>query len=226
MLAIIPARGGSKGLPGKNIKLLNGKPLIAYSIEEAIKSKAVSEVVVSTDSEEIAEVAIKLGAKCPFLRPKELATDEALAVDNYIYTINRLEESYGYNVNAFIVLQPTSPLRLAEDIDNAAILFEKENADSVISYTEEHHPVYWHKLITDEGRLVDIFPERLENRQAFKKTYFPNGSVYIFRKSLIMERKYYTENTFAYIMPRNRSVDIDTIEDFIIAETFIKRRNY
>lgn len=224
MIAIIPARGGSKGLPGKNIKPLNGKPLIAYTIECALKSEKISHVVVSTDSNEIAEIALKYGAEVPFLRPDYLATDEAKAIDNYIYTIHRLSELYNEDIDSFIVLQPTSPLRLHEDIDRAIAMFEEKEADSVISYTQESHPVFWHKFINEDGRLKNIFNDTIENRQELRKSYYPNGAIYIFKKSIIESGVYYTENTFAYIMPRNRSIDIDYIEDFQYAEFLLSLR--
>lgn len=123
MIAIIPARGGSKGLPGKNIKELNGKPLIAYTIECALQSKYIDHVVVSTDDPKIAAISIKYGAEVPFLRPACLATDTSMAVDNYIYTIKRLTELYNITIDSFLVLQPTSPLRQVEDIDGAVSLF-------------------------------------------------------------------------------------------------------
>ena len=222
MIAIIPARKGSKGLPGKNIKDLIGKPMIAYSIEEALKSKHIKEVVISTDCKEIQEVALKFGAKSPFLRPKHLATDNAKAIDNYIYVIDRLNKEFGYDVNDFVVLQPTSPLRKVEDIDGSIELFKSKNADSVISYTEEHHPIEWHKYITDEGKFQNIFEERLMNRQEIKKSYFPNGAVFVFDYEIIKQRKYFSDNSYAYIMPRFRSVDVDTIEDFKFIEFLMK----
>ena len=141
MIAIIPARGGSKGLPGKNIRPLNGKPLIAYAIEAALKAKNIDRVIISTDDEEIAKIAVEYGAELPFMRPEFLASDTAQAVDNYIYTIGRLEEESGEKIDAFVVLQPTSPLRIAEDVDGAVDLFLQKDADSVISYTPEAHPV-------------------------------------------------------------------------------------
>ena len=222
MIAIIPARKGSKGLPGKNIKDLIGKPMIAYSIEEALKSKHITEVVISTDCKEIQEVAVKYGAKSPFLRPEHLATDNAKAVDNYIYVIDRMNKEFGYDVKEFVVLQPTSPLRKVEDIDGSIELFKGKNADSVISYTEEHHPIEWHKYITDEGKFENIFEERLINRQEIKKSYFPNGAVFVFDYELIKQGKYFSDNSYAYIMPRLRSVDVDTIEDFKYIEFLMK----
>ncbi|QKF91987.1 acylneuraminate cytidylyltransferase family protein [Campylobacter sp. CCUG 57310] len=224
MIAIVPARGGSKGLPGKNIKDLLGKPMIAYTIEEALKSKFVSEVIISTDSREIEEVAIKYGARSPFLRPGYLANDNAKAIDNYIYTIDRLNKDFGYSIKDFVVLQPTSPLRKVEDIDEAIGLFQDKKADSVISYTEAYHPVEWHKYITKDGKFENIFEEKLLNRQENKKSYFPNGAVFVFDYKLIKQGKYYDDNSYAYIMPRNRSVDVDTLEDFRYVEFLLQTK--
>lgn len=126
MIAIIPARGGSKGLPGKNIKFLNGKPLIAYTIEAALKAKHVHRVIISTDDLEIADTAKKYGAEVPFMRPEYLATDDALAIDVYKYTLSRLSETEGTIITDFMVLQPTSPLRTATDIDKAITIFKEK----------------------------------------------------------------------------------------------------
>jgi N-acylneuraminate cytidylyltransferase/CMP-N,N'-diacetyllegionaminic acid synthase len=224
MIAIIPARGGSKGLPGKNIRPLNGKPLIAYAVEEGLKAKHIDRVIVSTEDEEIARIAVEYGAELPFMRPAELATDTAMAVDNYIYTINRLEKEGGKPIDSFVVLQPTSPLRIAEDIDGAVDLFEQKSADSVVSYCREAHPVTWHKYLDEEGRFVNIFEDTLKNRQDNRVSYYPNGAVYVFKTTIIRERKYFTDKSYAYIMPRIRSVDIDFIEDFEYAEFLLKRR--
>jgi len=218
MLAIIPARSGSKGLPGKNIKELLGKPLIAYSVESALRSEAITEVVVSTDDEKIADIAVKFGANCPFLRPPELATDSALAVDAYIYTIERLMKERLTTIDSVVILQPTSPLRLSADIDGCVDLFTKKSADSVVSYTEEAHPITWHKYISDENRIESIFQEEIKNRQDYRKSYYPNGAIYVFKLSMLKEKKYYTEKSYAYIMPKDRSVDIDYLEDFEYVE--------
>lgn len=130
----------------------------------------------------------------------------------------------GKLIDAFVVLQPTSPLRIDEDIDGAIELFEQKRADSVISYCQEAHPVTWHKYLDDEGRFVDIFDANIKNRQDNRVSYYPNGAVYVFRTSMIRERKYYTDRSYAYVMPRTRSVDIDFIEDFEYAEFLLKRR--
>lgn len=224
MIAIIPARGGSKGLPGKNILPLCGKPMIAYTIEAAKLSKYIDRVIVSTDDQNIADIALEYGAEVPFLRPEFLASDTAQAVDNYIYTIERLSKEWGISIEEFVVLQPTSPLRIAEDIDGAIELFLKNKADSVISYTSEAHPVHWHKYIDENKAFVDIFDTTIANRQDLKTSYYPNGAVYVFRFSMIKERKYYTNKSYGYIMPRNRSVDIDYKDDFDYVEFLMSKR--
>lgn len=223
MIAIIPARGGSKGLPNKNIKPLKGKPLIAYTIEAALSSKLISRVIVSTDDEIIAKTALDSGAECPFLRPSELASDDSLAVDTYKFTILKLEELYGHNIREITILQPTSPLRTTKDIDNAIQIYYDKKADSVISYCAEHHPIRWHQYINDDGTFESIFEPNLANRQSEKLSYYPNGAIYILRKDLIFSERYYTDKSYAYIMERSRSVDIDTIDDFEMAEFLLNK---
>ena len=225
MLAIIPARGGSKGLPGKNIKLLNGKPLIAYTIEAAMAAKKISRIIVSTDNRQIAKVAMDYGAESPFLRPEHLATDTALSIDIYDYTLSEIEKQEAVKIEKFMVLQPTSPLRTAEDIDNAIELFNIKSADSVISYCQEYHPIKWHRYVTNEGKLKNIFEETLNNRQEERPSYFPNGAIYIIKRDLIKKRSYISDNSYAYIMDKKKSIDIDTIEDFEYAEFLLKNKN-
>ena len=130
MLAIIPARGGSKGIPRKNIKFLDGKPLIAYTIEAALQAKSVNKVIVSTEDQEIAEIAKKYGAEIPFMRPKKFATDTSSAPDVYIYTIRQLEKILNKKIEAFIALLPTSPLRTGRDIDRAVKIFLEKTQDT------------------------------------------------------------------------------------------------
>jgi CMP-N,N'-diacetyllegionaminic acid synthase len=226
MLAIIPARGGSKGLPGKNIRPLAGKPLIAYSIEAALAAKSITRVICSTDSEEIAAVARAAGAEVPFLRPEELAQDNSLAIDNYIYTVGRLINE-GMAVEEYCVLLPTAPLRNAADIDGAAEVFYRNQADSVISFYPAPHPVQWHHFIDENGVLRKVIDDadRLSNRQDVKAAYLPNGAIYIFRHSVLKSRRlYYTDKTYPYLMPANRSVDIDVLDDFEFAEFLLSRQ--
>ena len=225
MIAIIPARCDSKGLPGKNIRGLCGKPMIAYTIEAALESKYIKNVIISTDCKEIEDVAKKFGAKTYFLRPKELASDDSKAIDNYIYTVDRLNNDFDYSIDSFVVLQPTSPFRKASDIDNAIEIFKEKIADSVISYTKEQHPIEWHKYLTEEGKFENLFDERLLNRQEYRPSYFPNGAIYVFNYKLIKNNLYYGDNSYAYIMPRHRSVDIDTLEDFQYAEFLMRQEN-
>lgn len=224
MIAIIPARGGSKGLPGKNIKKLCGKPLIAYTIEEALKSDKIKRVIVSTDSENIANIAIQYGAEVPFLRPEKLAGDHAKAVDNYLYTIERISKEENRKINEFIVLQPTSPLRKARHINEAIECFYKNNAHSVVSVKKAEHPPEWYKTIDQNGILKDyISDENALNRQEYPQTYLPNGAIFIFKYDILKEnRTYYTNQTYPYLMNKESSIDIDTLYDFLLATTIIK----
>lgn len=226
MISLIMARGGSKGIPNKNIKRLLDRPLIVYTIEAAKKAKSVEKIILSTDDEKIAEIAKNLEVEVPFMRPGELATDNALAIDNYIYTIERLNTEYGENCKEFVSLQPTSPLRTAEDIDNAIDIFYEKKADSVISVCEAFHPPLWVKEIDDQGILRSYFPFDVgnKNRQELKKAYVPNGAVFVFKFSLLKEKyTYYSEKTYPYVMPKERSIDIDSEFDFDFAEYLIKK---
>lgn len=226
MLAIIPARGGSKGLPGKNIRNLNGKPLIAHTVEAALGSKEVGRVVLSTDSEEIAAISKRYGAEVPFMRPAYLAQDDSLAIDNYIYTVDRLATESGNKIEEMVVLLPTAPLRNSDDIDSAIKLFREKNADSVISFYPAPHPVQWHHFIDDKGVLRPFIHQdnKLSNRQKVKEAYLPNGAIYVFKYRILKEqRAYYTDRTYPYIMPAKRSVDIDTIDDFNLAEFLMNK---
>lgn len=228
MIAIIPARGGSKGLPGKNTKLLNGKPLIAYTIEAAIKSTAIDRVFVSTDDKEIAQVAANFGAEVPFLRPDYLAQDQSKAIDAYLYTIDRLINEFRIPIDSFSVLLPTSPLRDERDIDEAVSEFYRNKAYSLISVVEAEHPPSWYKKVTSKGVLVDAFPgvDNSLNRQEADKTYLPNGAIYIFNYNhLKTNLSYYNEFTIPYIMNREKSIDIDTIIDFKLAEIILSDLN-
>lgn len=226
MLALIPARGGSKCLPGKNIKELCGKPLIAYTIESASNAKNIDSVIVSTDDTEIEKIAIKYGATSPFKRPRSLATDTSLAIDTYLYTIERLNSEFNYSIKEFCVLLPTSPLRKSEDIDSAIELFKNNNADSVISFTKAQHPLNWHKYVNHDNKISSVFNEEIKNRQDEKDTFYPNGAIYVFNYEFLRKkREYYSSNSYTYIMPRNRSIDIDTIDDFEFAEFLLRGKH-
>lgn len=221
MIAIIPARGGSKGLPGKNIKLLNGKPLIAYTIEAALKSKYIDKVFVSTDDEEIAKIAKEYGAWVPFLRPSELATDTSQAKDTYLYVMNRLEKEYGYDKRKFMVLLPTAPLRNEKHIDEACELFKERKAETLVSMKQAPCPPSWFFEETN-GKVINAnlgSGSAINNRQENKEYYIPNGAIYILDYDLLNEKgTYYSENTIAYKMSEKESIDIDYEFDFLLTE--------
>lgn len=228
MLAIIPARGGSKGLPGKNIRPISGIPLICHTIKAALSASSISQIVVSTDDEEIANVARKCGAEVPFIRSAELAKDNSMVMDAYFDMIDKISADTKQKIESFVALLPTVPLRLPEDIDEAVNIFIENKADSVISVTESPVPIQWHRKITDEGILCDYLSEfnAVKNRQELEKTYVPNGAVYVFRTEVLRTtREYYTDKTYPYIMPRERSADIDELLDFEWAEYLLEKQN-
>lgn len=224
-IAIIPARSGSKGLRDKNIKELNGKPLLAYSIEAALNSNVFSTVMVSTDSERYADIARRYGADVPFLRSEETASDNASswdAVQEVLWGYNEMGRFY----DTFCLLQPTSPLRTAEDIRNAYTLFEEKNAKAVVSVAELEHPLEWCGKI-DESLNLDGFikKEATAQRQKMHRYYRPNGAIYIVSVSEFeADRFLYRSGAYAYIMDWRESVDIDTEEDFGYAEYLLQRK--
>ena len=226
MIAIIPARGGSKGLPGKNIMKLGDKPLIAHTIEAAKNAIEIDRVIVSTDSEEIAEISKTYGAEVPFIRPAWLAQDTSLACDAYLHAVEYIRENEGYEIKKFIVLLPTAPFRTCFDIDEAVKLFEEKKADTLVSKTEAKIPISWYFTIDNQGktRNAGFAPNIIENRQSTVQYYRPNGAIYILDYDLLRtKRTYYSENTVAYIMNNNKSVDIDTWEDVCYAEYLLAK---
>ncbi|HIP49651.1 MAG TPA: acylneuraminate cytidylyltransferase family protein [Lutibacter sp.] len=226
-LAIIPARGGSKGLPGKNIKVLCGKPLIAWSIEAGLKSKYIDEVMVTTDSQEIADIAQKYGANVPFLRPKELATDTATTFDVIKHTISFYKEKLKKEFDYIVLLEPTSPLREKDDIDNMIkkIVSNETYFDSIVSIGEVHeHPSIMKKIVQQEH--LESYCKELEmksRRQDNHPAYFPYGVAYIVKTSTLLEEKtfYSKRNTF-YKIKRYQCYEIDDIYDFLAIENIMK----
>lgn len=226
ILGFIPARSGSKGIPKKNIYLLNGKPLIAYTIEEALKSK-VNRLIVSTDSSEIAEVSKRYGAEVPFLRPTGLAQDLSVIEDSMIDAFERLKRSEEYQPDMIVLLHPTTPLRTAKHIDESITLLLEKQADAVVSVSEPmEHPgdmVYWdsqgkmHFLLgTDFGK---------GQRQQYPKYFFLNGVVYVFtRENLLQNKSRFGKKTIPYVMRKIDSIDIDSMDDLLIAEAILMRR--
>ncbi len=228
MLAIIPARGGSKGLPGKNIKMLGNKPLIFWTIEAALKAKNVTKVILSTDDKEIADICSETGIEIPFMRPNNLAEDSSPAIDTYIYTINKLKEENIYHADEYVVLLPTVPFVSAQDIDNAINLFHENEADSVVSTTKLDFPKEWIFDVASDTNLIQKTENDIssKNRQEYKYSFIPNGGIYVLKHSLVSNQKtYYFKKTLSYIMPRERSIDIDTELDFKFAEFLVKEKN-
>ncbi|MEA5143326.1 MAG: acylneuraminate cytidylyltransferase family protein [Oscillibacter sp.] len=223
MIALIPARGGSKGLPGKNIRPLCGKPLIAYTIEAARSAASVDRVIVTTDSPEIAAIAREYGAEVPFLRPAALAGDTSSAVDVYLHAVEYLMAEGGEKIDKFLVLLPTVPLRSAADIDGAVRLLREKNATTVLSVKEAAIPLQWY-LELSEQRIVPPAAAVMKNRQDQKEYCIPNGAVYVLDYGYLKEhRSYYSDRTFAYQMPPERSVDIDALFDFELAEFILEK---
>jgi CMP-N,N'-diacetyllegionaminic acid synthase len=224
MIAIIPARGGSKRLPNKNVKELLGKPLIAHTIECALKAKSVERVMLSTDDEEIASIARDYNIEIPFMRPARLATDNAKVIDNFIYTIDRLNGQFNQDISEFVVLQTTSPLREPEDVDDSIELFRKKNADSVISVCEAHYPPTSAIRVAPTRLISNYFTIKHKVNAQTEKAYTPNGAVYVFKYSLLKNKySYIFDKTYAHIMPHERSIDIDTMLDFKFAEFMMQR---
>jgi CMP-N,N'-diacetyllegionaminic acid synthase len=226
-LGIIPARSGSKSIPRKNIVVLAGKPLIAHTIQAALDAKHTDRVIVSTDSQEIADVARLFGAEVPFLRPPELAQDDTPGIEPILHAVRWLSDNDDYHPDYVMVLQPTSPLRTAEDIKAAVQLAQKQHADSVVSVCPVRQHPYWMKRITDDGRLVDFLSldRTYAARQDLPPVYALNGAIYLIRREILLERQtFYTEHTYAYVMPLERSVDIDTEIDFKLAELLMRER--
>jgi len=225
ILGVIPARGGSKGLPGKNVHMLQGKPLLAWTIEAGQQSDFIDELLVTTDDAEIEEVAKEFGASVPFIRPAQLATDNAQTVDVLLHALKWYEKS-GIFFDLLVLLQPTSPLRTAADIISAMNLFFKKGARAVVSVCETDHHPFWMNVLPEDGCLRDFIRKEAVNlpRQQLAKYYRLNGALYIVETTWLKEQKsFFGEKTFAYVMDRKRSVDIDELMDLYIAETLIRK---
>lgn len=226
ILALILARGGSKGIPRKNIKKMLGKPLITYTIEAALNSKYIDRLVVSTDDNKIAELCKKNGADVPFMRPAELATDDSGSNEAILHALEWLKEKENYIPDYFALLQPTSPLRNAEDIDQAIEkLKNSKNANSLKSVYKTQESPYWMREINEEGYLKP-FIEKDENyyqRQKLPDLFMPNGAIYIIETAIFLETlSFNTKKTIPYIMNYKKSIDIDDENDWKIAEMFLK----
>lgn len=221
---VIPARGGSKGIPHKNIVNLTGKPLIAYTIQAALKSKNSQRVIVSTDDVKIAEVAKSYGAEVPFLRPAELAKDDAPSLLVIQHAVKYVEENEGHKFDVVVVLQPTSPLRSKEYIDEAVEKLLRTGADSVVTVCEVKHHPFW--SFTAKGDNLYPFSKKgitIGKRQDLPEIYAVNGAVYALRRDVLFEQNsLYGKDTRAVVMPYEESLDIDNYFDLFIAEMMLK----
>ncbi len=222
-LGVITARSGSKGIKDKNIRLLNGKPLIAYSIESAMQSQYIDEVMVSTDSEEYADISKQYGAKIPFLRSQVNSTDLAKSVDVLLEVLDNYKRM-GNCYDVVVLLQPTSPLRTSRNIDGAMRLFYEKNADSVVSVCECEHSPLLSNILQEDLSLFE-FIKSVDNcsRQSMEKYYRINGAVYISKENVLREiQSFYGRKSYAYIMKPEESIDIDTEMDFEYVEFLMK----
>jgi len=225
VLGLIPARGGSKGVPRKNIKLLCGRPLLSYTAEAALSSRRLSRVILSTEDEEIAEAGRSCGLEVPFLRPAELASDETPMLPVVQHAVRFLEE-HGDHFDAVCLLQPTNPLRTAGDIDGCIQLLESGDADAVVTtlpVPAEHNP-HWVYFRDGQGMLRLSTGERtpIPRRQALPPAFHREGSVYVTRRETLMERNsFYGARLLGYEMNAERSVNIDGHEDWLRAERLI-----
>jgi CMP-N,N'-diacetyllegionaminic acid synthase len=228
ILAVIPARGGSKSVPRKNIATIAGKPLLSFAIEEAMKVSSITDILVSTDDLEIANVARSYGAFVPFLRPAELATDDAQSAPVLIHALLEMESYSRKHYDAVIMLQPTTPLRQAHHIQTAIDIFTKNICDSVVSVVSVggYHPFRMKRLIGN--RLVNFIDQGFEDmrpRQVLPSVYIRNGAIYLSCRRLIVDQKQIVgELCLGFEMSAEESINIDNIIDFKLAELFLAQR--
>lgn len=219
-VTIIPARGGSKGIPRKNIREFCGKPLIAHIIETALKVRELDRVIVSTEDNEIAEIARKYGAEVPFIRPKELARDETPTLPVLQHAVKYLEENENYKPDIVVLLYATSPLLKPERVSDAIKMLKKENLDSVLSVVEDRG----HFWIETEGEYERLYPKVLKNRQFTKPLFKENGAIYAFKRDLLMDENTVVGGKIGFlIMQKENTIDIDEPLDFEIAEFLMRR---
>ena len=225
VLGIIPARSGSKEIPGKNILEIGSKPLIAWTIEIAKRAKKLDKIIVSTDSERYASICGKYNIQVPFLRPSELSSDEATSEDVVSHALKWMEKNEQYQPDYILYLQPTSPLRTADDIDQSIAIAKDKHADSVVSVELTNHHPYFMKKIDSNGLIShyekQIFPT--PRRQELEPIYVFNGAIFLISTKIILENKSWYENKcYSYIMPPERSLEIDNPHDLHVADLLLK----
>ena len=226
ILGVIPARGGSKGVPRKNIRYILGKPLIAHAIECGQKCRSIDHLIVSTDSEEIADVARKYGAEVPFIRPAELASDVAPMLPVLQHSITACEEFYRKTVELLVLLDPTGPLRTPDDVEHCVQLCRNSQCDAVISGHRAHRNPYFN-MVTHDGDFVHLVcssPQNIGRRQDAPPVFDLNTVVWVYtRKALMEEEARIPKKTRLYVVPHDRALDLDTELDFHILEFLLRR---
>lgn len=224
IIAVIPARGGSKGIPHKNIIDLCGKPLISYSIIEGLKSKYIDYLMVSTDDEEIAEIAKKHGADVPFIRPVDLATDTSKTIDVVLHVLGNLKKQ-GHLYDVLVLLQPTQPLRTSTDIDLAIERYFETGCKSLVSISPvEDHPLLIRSI--EQDVLVPVLKMSSTcRRQDMPQYYRVNGCIYINEVAQIDKNTSFNDNIVPFVMEKEHSIDIDEFSDLVMARYYIKLRN-
>lgn len=228
-LAIIPARSGSKRLPNKNIKELCGKPLIAYSINSGLQSQYIDEVVVSTDSQQYANIALEYGAKIPCIRPNNLSQDISTTFDSIEHMISFYKNNLHQEFDYIVLLQPTSPLRTSKHIDEAIEMLINCQANSIISVCECEHSPLWSNTLPPNKNMDNFLNSTILNlRSQDLPTYYRlNGAIYIAKtSSLLQYQSFFTDNSFAYEMPQTSSIDIDTQLDFDFCEFYLQKQEF
>lgn len=228
VLAIVPARGGSKRLPGKNIKLLHGQPLINWTIKAAHDARCISTVVVSTDDNRIAEIARKAGAQVPFIRPAALSDDKSTSVSVMLHALHELAQ-LGQQFDWIVLLQPTSPLRTGQHIDDAFSVLTQKESDAVISVCKTEHSPLWCNTLPDDDSMLNFLPESVnkgKRSQDLPDYYRLNGAIYIINVNKLLKQKsiFSYKKIHAFIMKSADSVDIDSELDFEFAQFLMSKQ--
>jgi CMP-N-acetylneuraminic acid synthetase len=225
IFGLVVARGGSKGIPGKNVRLMAGKPMIYWTIQAALKAKGLTRVFVSTDDHEIADICSHYGAEIPFLRPPALSTDTSTSVEVVVHFLNWLEQNQPCVPPFIMLLQPTSPLRTSVDIDAAIELQQEKDSAAVVSVVRSTHPPHWLKTISSEGFLQSwMNGDMPTQRQQVSHLYELNGAIYLVNTEVFLRLQTFTpDRTAPYIMPPERSLDIDTFWDFTLADLVLRK---
>ncbi|MAJ90240.1 MAG: cytidylyltransferase [Flavobacteriales bacterium] len=230
VLGVTLARGGSKSVPLKNNRLISGKPLIFYTIREALKCKLIDDYIVSTDSKVISKISKKFGAVIPFVRPKNISKDTSTSVESLQHAVKSMEKIKGYQYDYVVEIMCTNPLKVALDIDSCIAKLKKTKADSVIAVhkLEEHHPSRIKKIVND--KIMDFcVKEKIESRRQDLKpfAYIRSGSIYALKRNHLMtdNKRYGSSNSRPYILPPERAINIDTEADVYLAEKLLSSKN-